>query len=63
MKHVVRLITFQPGTAHSQPLLNELKLLCLNDCYKIECAKFMHDIIDNKLDKILCNLFQLTKKT
>ena len=61
MKSAVRLTTFQSRTTHSQPLFNELNLLCFNDCYKIECAKFMHDINNNNLDDNSCSLFQLTK--
>ena len=60
-KSAVRLITFQSRTTHSQPLFTELKLLCVNDCYKMECANFMRDINNNNLDDNFCSLFQLTR--
>ena len=61
MKHAVRLITFQPRTAHSQPLFKKLRILCFDDCYRLESAKFMHDINNNMLGKQFCDLFLLTK--
>ena len=57
MKHAVRLITFESQRAHSQPLFNKLKLLCLEDRYKNECAKFMFDINNNNSEKHFCDLF------
>ena len=61
MERAVRLITFQSRSTHSQPLFNDFKLLCFNDCYKLECAKFMHDIKNKNLDDNFCSLFLLTK--
>ncbi len=60
MKRPVWLINFEPVTAHSKPLFNKLKLLSLDDSYKIECAKFMFDINNNDLEKHFCDMFQLT---
>ncbi len=60
MKHAVRLINFVSQRAHSKPLFKKLRLLCLEDSYKNECATFMFDINNNRLEKHFSDLFQLT---
>ena len=60
MKHAVSLISFEPMKSHAQPLFKKLKLLCLDDCYRLECAQFMYDINNNTLEKQFCDLFLLT---
>ena len=61
MKHAVRLVSFEPMKSHAQPLFKKLTLSCLDDCYPLECAKFMHDSNNNILEKQVYDLFLLTK--
>lgn len=61
MKRAVRLIHFESKTSHSQPLFNKSKLLCLDDCYQNECAKFMYDICNKNVEEQFCNLFEMTR--
>ena len=61
MKHAVRLISFEPMKSHAQPLFKKLKLLCLDDCYRLECAKFMYDINNNTLEKQFCRKCELKR--
>ena len=57
VKQAVRVISFEPMKSHAQPLFKKLKLSCLDDCYRLECAKFMYEINNNSLEKQFCDMF------
>ena len=48
-KKAVR-VTFKSETEHSKPLCKYLDSLNLEDCYKLECATFMHNVNNNSSD-------------
>ena len=47
-KHMVRIMAFSHNTASSMPLFHKLNLLMLNDVFKLEIAKLMHNIENNE---------------
>jgi len=47
-KRMVRTMTFSHNKAFSTPLFHKLNLLTLNDVFKLEIAKVMHDIENNE---------------
>ena len=59
LKRAVRLIGFKKQREHSAPLFKSYGLLNLDDCYKLECAKFMYDVSKGKVEEHLQKLFQL----
>ncbi len=48
LKRAVRLISFEKRNFHTDPLSCQLNLNNLEECFKIESAKFMFDIIQKK---------------
>ena len=59
LKRAVRLIGFKKQNEHSAPLFKSYGLLNLDDCYKLECAKFMYDVSNGKVEAHFQKLFQL----
>lgn len=57
LKKAVRLITFKCKTEHSKPIFKCLNTLNFEDCYKLECAKFMYHINKSKLETNFSKLF------
>jgi len=47
-KRMVRIMTFSHNKASSMPLFHKLSLLTLNDVFKLEIAKVMHNIENNE---------------
>jgi len=47
-KRMVRIMTFSHNKASSTPLFHKLNLLTLNDVFKLEIAKVMHNIENNE---------------
>jgi len=45
---MVRIMTFSHNKASSMPLFHKLNLLTLNDGFKLEIAKVMHNIENNE---------------
>ena len=46
LKKVVRIVTFSDSSAHSVPLFNLLNVLTIQDIFKIEILKFVHDCLN-----------------
>jgi len=51
-------MTFSNYSCHVTPLYKNLDALKLNDIYRIELAKFMHELHHGALYKIYDNFFQ-----
>jgi len=47
-KRMVRVMTFSHNKASTMPLFHKLNLLTLNDVFKLEIAKVMHNIENNE---------------
>ena len=62
MRKAVRLMTFQDRDAHSEPLFQQFNILNFDDSYRLEVAKFMHDISHNKLQQSFQTMFSLVKE-
>ena len=62
MRKVVRLMAFQDRDAHSEPLYQQFNILNFDDSYRLEVAKFMHDISHNKLQQSFQSMFSLVKE-
>jgi len=45
-KRVVRYITFKDSHTHSAPLFKSLNILNIQDIYKVETLKFVHDCLN-----------------
>jgi len=45
---MIRIMTFSHNKAATMPLFNNLNLLTLNDVFKLEIAKVMHNIENNE---------------
>ena len=58
----VRLMAFQDRDAHSEPLFQQFNILNFDDLYRLEVAKFMHDISHNKLQQTFQSIFSLVKE-
>ena len=59
LERAVRLVGFKKQNEHSAPLFKSYGLLNLDDCYKLECAKFMYDVSKGKVEEHFQKLFQL----
>ena len=62
MIKAVRLMAFQQRDAHSEPLFQQFNILDFDDSYRLEVAKFMHDISHNKLQQSFQSMFSLVKE-
>ena len=62
MRKAVRLMAFQQRDAHSEPLFQQFNILNFDDLYRLEVAKYMHDISHNKLQQSFQSLFSLAKE-
>ena len=49
MRKAVCLVAFQQRDAQSEPLFQQFNILSVDDSYRPEVAKFMHDMSHNKL--------------
>jgi len=47
-KRIVRIMTFGHNKASSMPFFHKLNLMTLNDVFKLEIAKVMHNIENNE---------------
>ena len=56
-KKAIRIITNSKYNEHTAPLFKELKLLKLNDIYKLNVGKFMFKMVQNKLPLPVKNTF------
>jgi len=61
MNNIVRTITWNKKFAKVTQLYKKLNLLKLKDVYKLELAKFMHKLHNNKLPIIFQNNFSKTE--
>ena len=52
---------FKKQNVPSAPLFKSYGLLNLDDCYKLECAKFMYDVSVGKVDEHFQKLFKFVK--
>jgi len=59
MNNIVRTLTWHKKFSHDIQLYKNLNFLKLNDIYRLELAKFMHQLYNNKLPKVFTN--KLTK--
>ena len=48
-KKSIRIICNAKYNAHTDPLFKELKILKLNDMFQLQCLKFYHKSLNNKL--------------
>ena len=62
MRKAVCLMAFHQRDAHSEPLFQQFNTLNFDDSYRLEVAKFMHDISHNKLQQSLQSMFSLGKE-
>ena len=62
MRKAVRLMAFRDRDAHSEPLFQQFNILNFDDSYRLEVAKFMHDISQNKLQQSFQSMFSLVKE-
>ena len=62
MRKAVRLMAFRDRDAHSEPLFQQFNILNFDDSYRLEVAKFVHDISHNKLQQSFQSMFSLVKK-
>ena len=58
-KKAPRLLFIKQQSEHSKPLFKALNSLTLHDTYKLECAKFMHDISKGNCENFFGDMFQL----
>ena len=62
MRKAVRLMAFQDRDAHFEPLFQQFNIFNFDDSYRLEVAKFMHDISHNKLQQSFQSMFSLVKE-
>ena len=62
MRKAVHLMAFQDRDAHSEPPFQQFNILNFDDSYRLEVAKFMHDISHNKLQQSFLSMFSLVKE-
>ena len=48
----------QPYRAHTEPLFKQLQFLEVKDIFDIQCMKFWHKFVNNKLPNHSSNLFR-----
>ena len=60
LNNIVRIITWSKRFTHVTHLYKKLELLKLHDLYKLEIAKIMHKLFNNKLPPILKSRFVKT---
>ena len=56
-KKAIRAILNENWNTHTPPLFHKLKLLTVDDIYKLQTSLFMHDIYNNKLSKTFTSMF------
>ena len=62
MRKDVCLMAFQDRDANSEPLFQQFNVLSFDNSYRLEVAKFMHDISHNKLQQSFQSMFSLVKE-
>ena len=62
MRKAVPLMAFRDRDAHSEPLFQQVNILNFDDSYRLEVAKFLHDISHNKLQQSFQSMFPLVKE-
>ena len=62
VNNIVRTITWNKKFTHVSHLYQNLSLLKLNDIYKLELAKFMHQLYNNNLSTVFQNRFAKIEK-
>ena len=62
-KKAIRLICKSKYNAHTDPLFKSLKLLKVNDIFKLQCIKFFQKYSQNNLPKYFLNIFQSEDET
>ena len=62
MRKAVHLMAFQQRDAQSEPLFQQFNILNFDDSYRLEVAKFMHDISHNKLQQSFQIMFSSVKE-
>lgn len=56
-KKAIRAILDEDWNSHTPPLFHKLKILMLDDIYKLQASLFMHDIHNNKLNETFTSMF------
>ena len=59
LKRAVRIIGFKKQNIHSAALFKSYGLLHLDDCYKLECTKFMYDLSRRHVEEHFQKFFQM----
>ena len=62
-KKCLRLLTFSPYDAHTNPLFSNLKILKIEDIFKYQTLKLLHEYSSSKLPQALMKLFKPVKDT
>ena len=62
MRKAVSLIAFRQRDVHSEPPFQKFSVLNFDDSYRLEVAKFMHDICHNKLQQAFQSMLSLVKE-
>ena len=60
-KQCIRTIKNAPWRAHTEPRMKQLKILKMDDQFKLQCLIMTHDIIYKNCPDLFCNKFQLNR--
>ena len=56
-KRAIRVITDSKYNSHTEPLLKSLNILKINDIFTIQCLKFFHNYINNRVPVFFGSFF------